>query len=205
MRTLSRICGKMPTPCALLKCLSREAATDLWHKNLLDNFTSALDSSSMVPKCSSEERADRSEHLWLFLMALAALIGSAWLQFGHDGRLVLPVPGTELKLPLRETCWSRTILGIPCPGCGLTRSFTAMAHGHVRNAFNFNPLGPILFILCGLQIPYRLGVYFFSNSLGPGVKSLLDHLGIVTWLVAGALLALWAVRLVEHFNIFVHV
>lgn len=37
------------------------------------------------------------------------------------------------------------ITGIPCPGCGLTRSFVCLAHGHVREALLWHPLGPVMF------------------------------------------------------------
>lgn len=159
----------------------------------------------MTATSPSDAREDRIEHLWLFAMAAAALIGSAWLQFADDGRLVLPVPLTELRLPLMDTCWSRTLLAIPCPGCGLTRSFTAMAHGECRTAFDFNPMGPILFVLCCLQIPYRLAIYFFSGNPHSRLRTMHDRLGIVTWLVAAALVILWAVRLAHHFNMFKYV
>ncbi len=36
-------------------------------------------------------------------------------------------------------CLFRRATGIPCPGCGLTRSFAALAKGHFRLAFGFHP------------------------------------------------------------------
>ena len=39
---------------------------------------------------------------------------------------------------------SRT--GYPCPSCGLTTSFAAMAHGRVRRAFVAHPLGVAFFV-----------------------------------------------------------
>ena len=44
-------------------------------------------------------------------------------------------------------CVSRALTGIPCPGCGLTRSFCAMAVGDWRGAFADNLFGPPLFAL----------------------------------------------------------
>jgi len=40
-------------------------------------------------------------------------------------------------------CPMRLVTGQPCPGCGLTRSWTAAAHGHFADAFSYNLFGPI--------------------------------------------------------------
>lgn len=36
--------------------------------------------------------------------------------------------------------------GIPCPGCGLTRSFLALTKGDLISAFSYHLFGPILFL-----------------------------------------------------------
>lgn len=35
----------------------------------------------------------------------------------------------------------------PCPGCGLTTSWTAFVHGDFGRAFQAHPLGPLMFLL----------------------------------------------------------
>lgn len=54
--------------------------------------------------------------------------------------------GTHEQLGL-EPCRFEAVTHIPCPGCGLTTSFAAMAHGHPLDAFAAHPMGPALFAL----------------------------------------------------------
>ncbi|MGV9857324.1 DUF2752 domain-containing protein [Gordonia sp. NPDC003425] len=42
-----------------------------------------------------------------------------------------------------ELCPFRVATGLPCPGCGLTRSWVNLMHGDVGRAFAFNLFGPI--------------------------------------------------------------
>lgn len=49
-----------------------------------------------------------------------------------------PIGGVDL-------CWSRILLHRDCPGCGLTRSFVALAGGHLGRALACNPTGPVVF------------------------------------------------------------
>jgi hypothetical protein len=53
-------------------------------------------------------------------------------------------------------CPSRFFTGIPCPACGLTRSFCAMASGDIGQAFAFHAFGPLLFATAALAIPLLL-------------------------------------------------
>lgn len=50
-------------------------------------------------------------------------------------------------------CGSRLLFGVPCPSCGLTRSFCAMTHGALGEAFGFHIFGPLLFVLTVIAIP----------------------------------------------------
>lgn len=50
-------------------------------------------------------------------------------------------------LPAGSFCWSRILLDRDCPGCGLSRSFIAMALGDLSRAFQLNPIGPLLFAI----------------------------------------------------------
>ena len=53
--------------------------------------------------------------------------------------------GTHQQLGL-PPCPSVLLFDRPCPGCGLTTSWTAFIHGNVRYAVHSHPLGPGLYI-----------------------------------------------------------
>ncbi len=56
----------------------------------------------------------------------------------------------ELTPPL---CALKSWTGIPCPGCGTTRAWAALAHGQLSQGFAWNPLGALLFLLAAAAIP----------------------------------------------------
>lgn len=56
-----------------------------------------------------------------------------------------------------ETCGSRVLFGIECPGCGLTRGFIRLAAGNWSDAMALNRITPLLAFGVLAQIPYRLG------------------------------------------------
>ncbi|YAG12927.1 DUF2752 domain-containing protein [Nostoc sp. DSM 114161] len=47
-------------------------------------------------------------------------------------------------------CPIRHLTGIPCPTCGMTRSFMAIAQGNLAQAVAENLFGPILFVSFGI-------------------------------------------------------
>jgi len=44
-------------------------------------------------------------------------------------------------------CGFKNFTGLPCPGCGLTHSFCSLAKGNIGEAFEFNLLGPPLYLV----------------------------------------------------------
>lgn len=41
-------------------------------------------------------------------------------------------------------CPFRRVTGLPCPGCGLTRSCVAFLHGDLSRSLHFHPFGPLV-------------------------------------------------------------
>lgn len=77
----------------------------------------------------------------LWFLAWAAGFGIAlWLTPNPSGH------GTHTQLGL-PPCPSMLLTSRPCPGCGLTTSFSASAHLRVLEAFHAHAFGPALFWL----------------------------------------------------------
>ncbi|HWM92562.1 MAG TPA: DUF2752 domain-containing protein [Thermoanaerobaculia bacterium] len=74
----------------------------------------------------------RSAWIW----ALAGLAGLAGAVFLH---VWVPAAGPESSI-----CFTRRFLGIPCPGCGMTRAFAHLAKGDWAAALAAHPLSPVL-------------------------------------------------------------
>src|SRR3982074_1850794 len=67
---------------------------------------------------------------------------------GRGGRM----PGTAAVRPLFPVepglpCPLRTLTGVPCPFCGMTRSVTAAVHGDLAHSLVLNPAGIVAVVL----------------------------------------------------------
>lgn len=90
-------------------------------------------------------------HGVFLLLATGVVLASAVLTVRGEQEVVVP----WINRALPGTCTFLRVTGIPCPGCGLTRSFISLAHGHLRDAWHFNPAGMLFFAVVAFQIPYR--------------------------------------------------
>jgi hypothetical protein len=142
---------------------------------------------------SSSARKGRTEHLWILAMAIAAVAGSFLLVPSDGPALDLAVPLTGIQIPLPGTCFSHRIFGVSCPGCGLTKSFVLTARGDLGGALRSNPVGPALFLVCLLQIPYRMIEYFGLGRSTTWWQRVNVRLDLVTWFLLAGLLLQWVV------------
>lgn len=58
------------------------------------------------------------------------------------GIAVLVPPGLIARGPV--LCPVRRLTGVPCPGCGLTRSIGLLLHGRIRDATRLHPFSPLV-------------------------------------------------------------
>ena len=71
--------------------------------------------------------------------------------------------GTHHQLGM-SPCNFLTLTGIPCPGCGLTTTFTHIAHGNFLEALGTQPFGVVLFALMTLSFFLGLGDLVLGKS-----------------------------------------
>src|SRR5262245_43411759 len=91
--------------------------------------------------------------------SLAMLVRSRWGPpiFLAGLLLAFVLPRGGFGVPM---CSFKVYTGLPCPGCGLTRSMIDVAHGDFAGALRMNPLGPLLFSLFA-----GLGLLTFAPAL----------------------------------------
>lgn len=109
--------------------------------------------------------------------------------------------GTHRSLGL-PGCPLLTLTGIFCPSCGLTTSFSHLAHGHWSAAWKVHPLGPALFLLFAwVSLVSLLEFAQISTPMGRWLKKDWTNLAY-----GGVFLFLgtWIVRLALHYGRMIH-
>jgi hypothetical protein len=79
---------------------------------------------------------DASKDLYSFLFNRAAALGAVGLVLLAAA---LPSQGAGIQI-----CFFRYLTGLPCPGCGLTRSLSCILHGDFARGYEYHPFGYVL-------------------------------------------------------------
>ena len=137
----------------------------------------ALVPGTLLRRLAAEEE-DRT-HLNFLLSGVLVLAG-----LGYAARR----PAAAGRLP--HICLSQKLLGVPCPGCGVTRSLLAMARGDVAASLRHNPAGALVFAHLAAQVPLR-ALALARADAGGAVEAASKELGGA---VLATLLLVWAVR-----------
>ena len=140
----------------------------------------------MSPTASEQSASRYRYHLSILVVSALVLTAAALLNIPESGGVEAPFFGT-----LPGICTWKRFFGLDCPGCGLTRCFVALSHGHVGQAWRFNPAGFLLFALLLYQVPFR-SVQIWRISKGRGDYRHSNWVLTVTaWLIIAALLIQW--------------
>jgi hypothetical protein len=87
-------------------------------------------------------------------LSAAPLAGSYWYSQGYR----LPFLG----------CPIRHLTGIPCPTCGMTRSFMAIAQGDWNQAVTHHLFGPVLFVGLAIAAAHILAELIIGRRIATG-------------------------------------
>jgi hypothetical protein len=136
-------------------------------------------------------RSDRRVAWVGIVLALGALL-AAWM--------VHPVPGdpdhlTLFGLPFGQACPFRSVTGLPCPSCGMTRSWVWAARGQLTTALRFNAAG--VGLLAGILVNAIVRVLQLAGVTLPKHAWSLAVAGGIAWLVVW--MVGWGLRLAGYY------
>lgn len=106
-----------------------------------------------------------------------------------------------LLLPSRglygiDVCVFHRTTGIPCPGCGMTRAFTALSHGHFAQAW---ALHPFVFPAYGIALVFLAAPLLVRCFPGLQEPEVLRKLGFLGTALATALLIFGVARMLGFY------
>lgn len=137
----------------------------------------------------STVRSRTSRHWEILFFSLVVVAGAFFLELHNGVHVTLRgIPSASLP-PL---CMSHELLGVRCPGCGLTRSIIHLAEFDLRASLDMHRLGWLMGVVVLLQFPYRIAGLMCKNrqplppkatkAFGNGLIALL----IVNWCLQSA-------------------
>lgn len=139
-----------------------------------------------LPAVCSATEARRRRRAWLVLLGLSAMFVTA----------ALWRPPDEPQLVL---CPFRALTHYPCPGCGMTRAFCALAHLEFWRAVKFNALSPLLFLVALAAWARAAATILRLESFGASAWRWPRPSPAMSKLMLALVLAWWAARLVGGF------
>jgi hypothetical protein len=83
------------------------------------------------------------------------------------------------------TCRFHNLTGLDCPTCGISRSFYALSHLDILDAFNYHIFGPILFMIF-----LFLSILFISELISKKNIKIISPFINIKWF-SGIFLGLW--------------
>jgi hypothetical protein len=132
-------------------------------------------------------RPDRIGHA-IVAAGLAAMFAASFAGVDRLKFAPLPLTGDGVS----SICLLKRLTGVPCPTCGMTRSFCSIGRGEFAAAVRFHPLGPLLYVMFAVAMVRSLAIAVSGRRwLGRAARFLI--LSIPVLILVG--LVVWIVRL----------
>ena len=125
----------------------------------------------LVTPLDDDEVSDREPSKPLAWLALVVLAGVFIVSVIYH-----PSEGNYFTI-----CGFKNATGLPCPGCGLTHSFCALGKGHLLSAFDWNLLGPPLFLLFALVWARAVCVLLGRSRFPRAFDAFAERVRLVRW------------------------
>ena len=133
------------------------------------------------------EAYNRNERIGLFVLGMilfGMLAAAAWLKPNPAGM------GTHTQLGL-PGCTMYTIVGIRCPGCGMTTSWAHTMNGDLTSALRANVGGVLLCFLAAAVFPCLMWMAIqgraiqgrWFSSVAIGVLMIAIGISIIEWVI----------------------
>ena len=132
----------------------------------------------------------------LFTPVLAPVMQNRWVIALLGAAALFQVVLTAMGLPAWQ-CPLKAMLGVACPGCGLTRAMVLLAEGKWLTAVQLHAFAPValgigLLLVTGMLLPARV-----RDRATDRLATIEKRSGIFLWLIFG-LLIYWIGRLMIH-------
>ena len=127
----------------------------------------------------------RRSNLAVALAVIGMLVAALILRpESQEGATALSFLGVTLP----TLCWFKLTTGLPCAGCGLTRSVVLLMHGGLRASLAMHPFGIVAVGLAVLQIPPRL-----TKAAGSEARWIrrFDRIWLACAAATGLLMLIW--------------
>ncbi len=120
---------------------------------LIVEESSSCDAESSLSTKATIKKNRRERH-WTMLLLSIFILGAAFALSLRGAKGEEAVAWQGVQLPI--LCASRAWFGLECPGCGLTRSFVALAAGDLSQSLRYHRVGWLVWLAVVLQLPYRV-------------------------------------------------
>lgn len=129
----------------------------------------------------------------VFRPVLSTILRNRKLTIAISGVAFLQLLLTFFGLPGWQ-CPFFHALGLPCPGCGMTRASVFLAHGELKQAMVMHAFAPFFLIALGIIAICAASPRSYAMSVANRAESLERYTGITGLLLIG-LIVYWMARL----------